>query len=774
MSSTLNLFGFPLAFEDSGTTYDTLTHSGKTYVCKVEGAFKNPERTLFELKVDGELPSGRLSFHQQFACEVNGGVIRLTGSGAILARPQVTLSLGTAYPSSGVTVAPDPSGACGVVVVDRSSPLINYLSDTTNNDGIENVSIWPVRWGDTSIFFDIPNAWCRAVPSKTDVIFDDVFVDADGSGVVKQQSLRVHEMIIASDALAIHAAPAGGALMLHPDILNTRSALPFDGDQEVRNDFLYQYALVNGRLSWNIPFGRERDGSQLRWASAGGGGEPGMVVFRHRDEHGNPIVLVPHDGTQGFRIGFRAGVQFEVASSYEPAEWELTNRGACVVLDRDANGARIPLDCELRGMDPIVLYGRPRKTEPDENDDPFDDPYWLIGGKVVYASRVPVELHGLLKGTYMRCPPDVAQDAWTRGLTGHAAQIVVTPVEGPNQQEVYHKSEILLTPASSWDVAAQIEERRVYNGISPTLGTPAIPKRVAKSAKQDAVRLPLIDTAYALANLAGVGRENTDGDKLGDAPILREGVNWLNELDGQFSGMKIYAVPELEANTHVNGRGLVPAPAQPFETVITLPPTTARSVDATGLPGPTMLANVHEKHGGVGADTAGAVVRSFESTFHYGGTRDPQAQNDVITDHKRIDALLSELRDDFFEKFLDPDRLNSPEKEAVIVLKRYLVKDRPYTDPDGEGDAPDAFFSDMLRRMIDLLENEVPIPGIDDDELDFLRMYLNTIDAQLSRISGAAASMRTSWAGSSASYSRRRTGGYSAARSRRSIPNSGT
>ncbi|GAB2922383.1 hypothetical protein GCM10027181_22030 [Rheinheimera gaetbuli] len=420
---------------------------------------------------------------------------------------------------------------------------------------------------------------------------------------------------------------------------------------------------------------------------------------------------------------------FDVERSKNAIDWELTNRGACVVLDQDENGARIPLDCELRGMDPLVLYGRPRKTEPDENDDPFDDPYWLTGGKVIYASRVPVELHGLLKGTYMCCPPDVAQDAWDRGLTGHAAQIVVNPVEGLNQQEIFHKSEILLKPSSNWDVAAEIEERRVYNGIAPTFGTPEILKRVAKSTKQVAVRLPLIDTAYALANLAGVGRGNTEGDKLGDAPILREGVKWLNELDGQFSRMEIYAAPELKANTHVSGRGLVPAAAQPFETVITLPPTTACSILATRLPGPTMLANVIYNHGGVVENTAVTVLRRFESAFHYGGNRDPQSQSDVIAVQNRIDTLLNPIRNNFFEKFLDPEGLNSLTKEAVIALKRYLGKDRPYTE-DGEGDAPDAFFSDMLGRTIELLENEVPIWGIDDDELDFLRTYLNTIDAQ--------------------------------------------
>jgi hypothetical protein len=726
MTSTLSLFGLPLQFEDTGTTYDTLTHGSKTYVCKVAGTFRNSKKTLFELEVDGDLPSGRVKFHQQFVCVVNGGVIRLMGSGAILKPPQITLLLGKPYPSAIVTVEPDPSGSFGVVIVDRFSPLTNYLTGSINNDGIDNVSISPISWGDTSLFFDIPNSWCRAIPSKTDVYFDDFFKDEDGRGINKQQTLLVQEMIIDSAALEIHAAPASGALMLHPDILNTKNVLP--SDDKSSNDFLYQYALVNGRLSWNIPFRRESDGSQIRWTSADGS-EPGMVVFRHRDEHGNPILLVPGEATNGFRIGFRVGVQHEIAASYDPTEWELTNRAACVVLDQYPDGTQIPLDCELRGMDPITLYGRPRHTK----DDPFDKPYWLTDGKVVYAPRVPLELHGLLKGTYLRCSSAAAENAWQNELTGHNAQLVVKPVMGSNHQKIFHKSEIILSNSLDWEVVAEIEERQVYSGISTTLSsaTTAIPKRVAKSTSSHAVRLPLIDTSYALANLAGVERKNIDGNKLGDAPILSAGIEWLSELNDQFTQGVVYSAPTLKENTHVSGRGLIPSNEQPFETVICFPPTTARSIHVTALPGPTMLANVLPQQFGMRTGTANS-LNSFESVFHYGGTRDSHSQKNVESERNSIDTLLTPIRSAFFNQFLDPEGLSSStqEKEALIAFKRYLVGERPYNAANGQDIAPDAFFTDMLRRAIDLLENEVPIPGINDDELDFLRSYLNTIDAQ--------------------------------------------
>lgn len=728
MNSTLNLFGIPLAFDNTtGSTHKNLTLGDRTYQCIVRGKFNNPEKTLFELSVDGELPNGQLTFHQQFNCTVDSGVVLLLATAKKITEPTAVLHLNIKYLRKDISVEPDPSGRFGVVVIDGSSPVKSYLSEGGYNDGIETVSLLQNSWRSTSIVFDIPFAAMRAMPSNTSIRFTDLMVSSSRERIEKKQQLPVREITISGDSLMIYASPATGALMLHPDILNTKRVVPAVGD----NDFLYQYALVNGQLTWSTRFGHENEDTRLRWIAIDGAPDPGIVVFRHSDEHGNPVMLVPSNSATGFRIGYRNGLMFDVERSKDAADWELTNRGACVVLDQDDYEKPIPLTCELRGMDPITLYGRPRYT----TDNPFDKPYWLTDGKVVYAQRVPLELHGLLKGTYLRFSAKVAQKAWDEKRKGHNAQLVVNPVMGLNQQQIFHKSEIILSDSSNWEVVAEIEERLVYNGISTTLSNTEIPKRVAKSTYSNAVRLPLIDTSYALANLAGVERENIDGNKLGNAPILSAGIEWLSELNGQFTQGGLYSAPTLEKNTHVSGRGLIPFNGQPFETVICLPPTTARSIHATALPGPTLFANGLPQWFGVNGNTANS-VDSFESVFHYGGARDYQSQTNVENARNTIDILLTAKRSVFFNKFLDPEGLSPStpeevkEKEALIAFKRYLVGERPYNAANGQDIAPDEFFTDMLRRAIDLLENEVPIPGIDDDEIDFLRSYLNTIDAQ--------------------------------------------
>lgn len=554
----------------------------------------SPDSTRLTIGFEGAHPLGDATFQATLACSVSGGVVRLTptlnaGAGADMV---VTLpfSLGTTRMTPVqlvVTEAGEFAFRDSRFFLSSRLPRVPIL-EQMNTLGWREQS----EWADFVIVIDMSTESLHFYPlpgkAHSELTLNDSFSTVrpiPRPVVHRRQELAIQSVTATLTTIDVVALARQDILFVHPDILST---VVSDTSQ---NEFLFQYALVNGALHLAI----RGDGASARTFHWGSRRDrdvaPGLLVFRLTDEHGHPLLL---ESTGGFPLQSRTGTSVSKEDG-SGDRWEQTNP-AVVVCSPEA------LPVTIHSIDPLCVGSHSQDHEMQ----------WLDStGRVRTSGRSPLEIHGLAKGTFLR-----RIDRQNKPITN--ASLATEPITDQRARHLFTRSELSLpirsddSPGATpvWQLMSQLEEREVAPGVSAAPAGGKVGHRVS-APKGSTLRLPLIDTSYALANLADPGMRVTEG------LILATTREWLTTLDAQFSGEEPthFERPVTDQQTHVTGFGVSPlADHGVFDSILDLPPGRAADVSQTARTGAQMRDQaLHYFHGGQRDETAHeTLVRTLE------------------------------------------------------------------------------------------------------------------------------------------------------------------
>jgi hypothetical protein len=737
------LFGARLTFDNKNLSYTSIQGSdGKIYTCSVIGEITSEINRRVAFSIEGLLPHCHIKLTAEFAYRIEAGEMLLESVVSIDADSKIILLLNSNDPLKAnpsienveLLMPSTPEEAkLGFGILESENTLQAWIELV--NDGVKKI-MQVSSWNDSHYWIDTRTDSIDIMPDAGLIeLVDSLYSDQFDEEIKRTQEAPVVSMHIDINGLHILAKPESGALMLHPDVFDTRSVSTDEDNEPVKNEILYQYALVNGVIEWTVLKGKNSQ-IQIRWIASleNNAPSPGMVVFRYQDEHGNPLVLkpIPIDGSKpNFRLGYREGIAESVAENDFDGYWSRTNRGVVVIgyaTEDGINNEAIP--CILSALDPIKIYGR------SPGDDPFTEPRWLVDGKAYYATKAPLEIHGMITGARLRCRKEVIQKLWDQETMGHKATLKFVEVIDPDTNDIiFHQSELVLNHAAHWDLDSQTQERYIYPDIS-NKQTSTISGRRAE-AKEDAsqVVLPLIDTKFAFANLSGVDRRNAETQMgMGNGQLAELGRKWAETLNNQFAGnnSSVYKLPEIDIYTHVDGFGAFPSKNQPFETVIETPPVTARKIEVTGTKAIGLIASDIDLPE-IPLEGMAEVNKDFRKTFPtdlmFGGERSIDSFKKLGEKLDKASDGLGKLKKQFFDYWNDPKALSLEAQEGLVALKKLLVGVRQFLNtPTGVEDeiAAEVFYSKKLSQIIEKLSSGKAVPGIPlEENTEFLDLFLH-------------------------------------------------
>ena len=600
----------------------TLPHQGALGPNTTLDARLAPNQASIALDFKRNHPASGSEFRGNFPCQIEGDLVRLLPLTTPLvgATASVQLFAGTpalSFQQPRLVVRPD-QGRLGIFFRDQTRLLRSALRKIHLENSLETFA-WGSDgdWSDLVFSFDLGADSILFLPegngTHSEILVSDVLLDSieAAPGVERIQQLALTSVRAKVGQVEVIARPHGEMLLVHPDILVTRGA------QRDGNDLLFQHALVNGELS--IQFGGD-DGTQQTFQWQGRDSQPaGMLAFRLSDEHGHPLLIE----SESFPLTHRRGISIELTSEDDPALWEMTIQGT--VVDPGHAGVHI------RSIDPASVDLQ--SSHPEQK--------WLKDGRVA-PGKAPREIHGLAKGTFLeRNDPGNVESVQGSLRTEHVE------VEGLGR--LFTKTE-LAVDVSQWKLNAQLEERDVYGQVAPKPADPAVGLRQADP-KAGELRMPLIDTSYALANLAD------ETGKVQSGHILRDTVAWLHELDQQFVHPQnsVFHVPNVTEQTHVSGFEIAPLSAQPFQSILDLPPGQADSAAGTAR--------------------TGAVLHSKRVDFVHGGERKPKTHEDLNTALQGSGGFTIGLQ--AFQTYWYSRTLPADQAAARAMLQKYLGEARP-------------------------------------------------------------------------------------------------
>lgn len=559
----------------------TLPHQGPLGPSATLDAKLAADQKSISLDFKGEWPEGSAEFKATFSCRTDGDFIRLLSPATPLLAKSASALLFPNRPKLTVQqpglVVLDDQENFGIFFRDRPRVLRAALRDIHIGDSLETFA-WgsDSDWSDFVFSLDLGNKSALFLPEAggpsrelqvTDVLLDSIEA---APGAQRIQALGLESVNATSDHVTLIARAEGNLLLVHPEILDTRSA------QADGNDILYQHALVNGELEIILD-GAGGEQQNFQWKGSGSSAA-GLVAFRFADEHGHPLLI---ETDTAFRLTHRRGVSIENTPTDDSSFWEMTLQGAVV----DPGQAPV----KLRSIDPASV----------DLDSADPETKWLQNGRVT-PGGVPREIHGLAKGTFLEwIGPATAEHADCTLHTSH--------VEVQDLGKLFTKTELAFGDVGQWQLKAQLEERDVYPGAAAEPSTTTIGMREAKPKAGASLRVPLIDTSYALANLAD------ETGKVLHGHILADTVPWLHDLDQQFAHPTnaVFEVQPVRTQTHVTGFEVAALAVQPFQSVLDLPPGRAASAATTARTGVALVpASVDFVHGGERVDTTRVSLRT--------------------------------------------------------------------------------------------------------------------------------------------------------------------
>lgn len=721
---TLWLFGVELNLTDNGAAFH---FSGKLENPQHGPFVNNAEATLtkdtqgkpgklLSLQFKGDVPFGFVDFQSEFDCEVENDHIRLlnihVGGKKIATTVKLKLPLIFFEPERTLTaprilVGEDyPWEKEGVGFSDQQITLREGLLSIP-----VNISLATAEWSRKAFWssfdlsvnftvqplrnFDDPHAVFRPIakgPNK-EIAFIDLFQDSEPFPQIQRerdQFLGISVVTATATEVRIFSYPLDHALLIHPDILNTQQAA------SPENDILYQHALANGFLEFVHRAETSTHGPRVRWQKANDGqpGDAALVTFRLSDEHGNPLIMK----APFFPLASRQGIDAEVKDGDLPDRWESTIRGVVIQArgDKEKQALR---KLNLTAIDPL-------KLNPNNSEHEF---HWLVEGttakeeakklvknaKAVVSGTAPSEIHGLGKGFYLE---------WVNSqvsLPQIPCQLETTPIVNANGH-IYTQTDVLIR-VGDWAVRNQLEERETYLGThyvnieNPEKTVGMREARADESKENQFLRLPLIDTVYALSNLVGENRPET--------ALAKATLDWTNRINNQFTNARtehaqdpnvqpLFKDPDVKMQTHITGFTLKPPDGgrERFYAIDDYPRAEATTIRDTARTAANMVSAVNTYVHGGERDTSGAIFNQLEA------------------------ELKNKLAEDFqlyareFEKFWNSLWSKPAEKEireARDALREFLSR-RPLTLPPGS----EAFFADTLAKAKELVHSAKEIPGV--------------------------------------------------------------
>jgi hypothetical protein len=424
------------------------------------------------------------------------------------------------------------------------------------------------------------------------------------------QILDVQSVAFGGGTYEVLARPRNQVLHLHGDVLDTTTWRD-DGS----NRFQFQYALTNGRLLVKGP--TDRSDPSAYWAEdPAAAHDRAVILLRLQNEHGHPIAFVP-DATAELSIVYRDGVRGPVEDSTDRSDWDQTN--AAMVIGPKLGAGDLALPGQLYSLDPIALYTR--YSLPDAAQNSFDTPAFVVDGIVPLHSDGPLEIHGLSRGARL-----------VRNGAGRAATLKVAGVAPSPTAHTFHKTELILANAADWTLTALREERDLH-ALS---GAPVVGAHAFRGIAGQTVRLPVIDVAFAVSNLAGPDRKGPNGAMLATGVLPRVAQAHIDDLGTQFEGPQptSFVVVDLDEQMHRSGARVEPTKKQAFSRVLDRIIAAAPMLSDTGRPGPDLLAQsaAAPSHAALVAPVAAAAPPPNGAQFHFGGelADDSNPVNDTL------------------------------------------------------------------------------------------------------------------------------------------------
>lgn len=694
----LSIFGETRTFTAGGETYQGLGGFQNEVIGKLNAA-----GTSLDLRFSGKVAQGEASFQATFGCRVDNGRIELLGVASVFQTPSVRLTPLSGWslvaPQIQVLSAGDRLGINFQENGPSANPLANFVLSTNlvlahlRRRAIE-------RWKGNLVSFDLPARQARfgliTSGGSPGLLFSDELSSVDGeNSLFHSQVLNLLSAWIGDQEIGLQAIPESGALFLHADVLDT-TFLKGPAGEDRDNDLLFQYALANGLFE--ITYNRSTPLQQgYRWHGSleKSAGPAALVCFGLRDEHGHPLLL---DLPEGARLHQRDGVTTEVAFETAVFRWEQTNRAALIeaLPSPGQDEGRIP--CRLRSLDPLSLPAGPR------DHGSLTNPYWLNGGRVKAATKPPREIHGLAKGTFLARKGT--------GGDGLDCAIATRVVKDPALGKLFVRTDLVLPSAEGWTLMAQTEERELIPNDQPAVDQVGL--RAAAGLAGE-LRLPMIDTSYAFANLTGLERVRRDsqgqrtGEYLASGVLAREGRQWIEEADSQLAGTapSRFDLPALADQIHTSGFGVAPAARQPFHSILDRPPATAE-IAVTARTGAWLMAAP------VASALAALPSAPPRTALFFGGKRENAEQRKLSERIRNADTpedpqTPAGAAERFLRLWADDSELTPPQREALEALRRALVAERP---TDG-AELTEGFFLTLLDRARELVQSNLPIPWLE-------------------------------------------------------------
>ncbi|MGJ4963386.1 hypothetical protein [Bradyrhizobium sp. HKCCYLRH3061] len=560
----LNLFGAELHLQD-GSNQPLPTIGGTA----VRGSYTlNSSRKTLQLAVQGVLRDVTMNLTWRGTIAISGSCATLATTAASNLTASLALPDGTAPTLSGPVLQISADRSLGLEIVDRNGAAFAWLNRRL------------ARWlqvdlsssSATVIQIDIRQSrplHRPAVGAGFKLIWFDSFryQPRPPRAFQPQQLFSIDRLAVDATNYELNAAPDSGAVFLHADILDTSAV----GDGE--NQFLFQHALANGRLK--VAGSGVGDGALTWERSEAFSADPVVLALRYQDENGYPIALVLNGPLP---LTLRPGTTQTVQPTSDIDLWNSTNQ-AGVIGNPDGTMLRQP--AKIRGLDPRKLYAAFADDAAPKNS--LSRPCFIDKGGVPLSGEAPREVHGLSRGVRL-------QRKLTTVLAGQDDVFLTSEPININGQARFQHTHLEFADAGHWDIVALREERDV-RPEPPARRSPLTPApspigsyRLLGRPGAGSFALPAIDTAFAVANLAGPDRINSVGQMLGLGEIFSRTSERVRLLDANLRKLFTSKIGELR---HVDGLRLAPSQSQAFQRLLERVPTIA-DVEATGRIGPDL------------------------------------------------------------------------------------------------------------------------------------------------------------------------------------------
>ncbi|MER9375486.1 hypothetical protein [Mesorhizobium sp. M0491] len=559
----LSIFGAQLQLVDGAHNFNSLGGVNVTGAYRLASAAKT-----LELKIQGRVQDIDLDLLWRGAVAITGNAVTFGAASRATVVAALHLPDGTSRNLSSPTLSTSADPILGLQVVDRNATAFDWLQARLAQ-GVR-VDLGSTRAVVVEINLRQPTALHRPLQAAGPKLrWYDSFtyqLAPPRPAFEPRQLLTIDGLAIDSAGFDLSARPESGALFVHADLLDT-AAVGNKGNQ-----FLFQHVLANGRL--RIAGQGAAQGAMTWERSAAVAADPVLLLLRYQDEHGYPIAFAP---LAALPITSRFGTLDTVYQATTADKWISTNQANLV---GSLDGSPLRASGRLRALDPRALYATFCDDGVAKNS--LSKPWFIRNGVVpLTVAGMPRELNGLSRGVRLEW-------AHATAMAGQDDVVLKLEPEVISGQRRFHHTFLEFGEAGQWAIRALREERDVRP--EPARGSlTASPSsvgsyRLTGAPGGGAFSLPTIDTAFALANLAGPDRINDKGQSLSDGPIVALAGARLTAADQALQGLFKPQIGELR---HVDGARLAPAPSQAFQRLLERVPTVA-DVAATGRVGPDL------------------------------------------------------------------------------------------------------------------------------------------------------------------------------------------